>query len=245
MPMAEPNPLLPLFFRELVPLDSARHGELKMQRGREFGFARDTNAVPIAIHEIAPAAADYPIVFGGAGQPTMLAIVGYRERENLFVDIAGTWRRGNYVPAYVRNYPFAFIEPPDRTLVLGFDPQAQCFAGKGGAALFEGGQPGKPLAEAVELCKQLYQSLRETATLTAALETAGVLVENSATIEFKQGGSAVLRGFRVIDQAKFDALPDATFLDWRKRGWLAAIYAHFASTARWARIVDLAAVERA
>lgn len=243
--MAEPNPALPLFFREIVPLDPRKHDELRLERGRDFRFARETNAVPIALQEIAAASGDYPIVFGGPGQTAMLAVVGYRDRENLFVDPAGAWRRATYIPAYVRNYPFAFIEAPDaKTLVLGFDPQAGCFGGSG-TPLFANAQPTQALTEAAELCKSLFQSLRETAALCAALDANGLLVENSAVIDFTQGGQAVLRGFRVIEAEKFAALDDAVFLDWRKRGWLPAVYAHFHSQARWGRIVDLGAAARA
>jgi hypothetical protein len=242
--MAEPNPALPLFFREIVPLDPRLHGDLRLERGQDYRFARETNAIPIALHEVAAAAGDYPIVFGGPGQAALLAVVGYRERENLYVDLAGQWQRGSYVPAYVRNYPFAFILAPDnKTLVLGFDPQARCF-GAAGAPLFAAGQTAPPLTEAADLCKTLFASLRETGELVAALEAQGLLVENSAVIDFKQGGQAVLRGFRVIDGDKFAALDDAVFLDWRKRGWLAAIFAHVNSAARWSRIVDLGAVAR-
>jgi hypothetical protein len=239
--MADPNPALPLFFHEIVPLDPRLHGELRLERGRDYRFARETNAVPIALHEAPAASGDYPIVIGGPGQATLLAIMGFRERENLFVDLAGSWRAGTYIPAYVRNYPFAFIETPDaKTLVLGFDPQAKCF-GKSGAPVFANAKPTQPLTEAAELCKQLYQSLRETNALVAALEEKGLLMENSAVIDFKQGGQAVLRGFRVVDAEKFASLDDAVFLDWRKRGWLPVLYAHFHSAARWSRIVDLGA----
>jgi hypothetical protein len=243
--MADPVPNLPLFFRDIVPVDSARHGALRLDRGRNFRFARETNAIPVSLAEIAALVGDYPIVFGAAGQATMLAIVGYRDSENLFVDAAGAWRRGTYVPAYVRNYPFAFIETPDKkTMVLGFDPKAAS-VGKTGTPLFADAQPAPGLSEAADLCKSLYQSLKETASFCAALEAQALLVENSAVIDFKQGGQAVLRGFRVIDAAKFAALADATVLDWRQRGWLAAVYAHFLAASRWSRIVDLAAGARA
>ena len=29
---------------------------------------------------------------------------------------------------------------------------------------------------------------------------------------------------QVIDEAKFNAMPDEVFLDWRKKGWLALVY---------------------
>jgi len=239
--MATPDPQLPMFFSGIVPLEASRHGKLKMQRGRDYGFARETNAIPIALNETAAAAADYPIVFGGKGRGAMLAIVGYRDRENLFLDKDGSWRAGTYVPAYVRNYPFAFIEAPGNQLVLGIDPQAGLLGTAGEPLFNNSGQPTPPLNQAIELCKSLFGALKLTGEFLDALEAQGLLVDNSAVIEFKTGGSARLGGFRVIDAAKFDALGDAVFLDWRKRGWLLPIYAHFIASARWSRIVDLGA----
>jgi hypothetical protein len=234
-----------MFFREIVPLDAKRHGALHLARGSDYGFARETNAIPVAIHELAAASADYPIVFGGPGTTAALAIVGYRDRENLFVQKDGTWRHGAYIPAYARNYPFAFIETQGgQTLVLGIDPKSSSLGTKG-AALFETQKAATALNEAMELCRSLHQSLKETFQFCTALEERGLLVENRAVIEFKEGGAATLGGFRVIDVQKFGALDDAVFLDWRKRGWLAPIYAHFHAAGRWARIVDLAAGARA
>jgi SapC len=239
--MATGDPQLPMFFHGIVPLDPSKHGKLKMQRGRDYGFARETNAVPIALHEAAAASADYPLVFGAKGNAALLAIVGYRDRENLFLEPDGAWRAGTYVPAYVRNYPFAFIETPNNQLVLGIDPQAALLGAAGEPLFNNSAQPSPPLNQAIELCKSLFGSLRATGEMLAALEARDLLVENSALIEFKTGGSARLGGFRVIDPQKFDALDDATFLDWRKRGWLGAIYAHFNAAGRWSRIVDLGA----
>ena len=239
--MASPNPQLPMFFRAVVPLDPNRHGRLHIRRDRSFGFARETNAVPVALHEAAAASADYPIVFGQKGQSAMLAIVGYRDRENLFLDSDGGWRAGAYVPAFVRNYPFIFIETPGSQFVLGIDPQAPML-GEAGDALFNNSrQATAALNQAIELCRSLFYSLKQTSEFVAALDEHGLLVDNSAHIEFKAGGAARLGGFRVIDPKKFDALDDAVFLDWRKRGWLAPIYAHLNAAGRWSRIVDLGA----
>lgn len=242
--MADPAPQLPLFFRDIAPLDTKAHAALHLERGRNYGFARDTNAIPIALQEAAAAGGDYPLVFGGPGQPAMLAIVGYRDRENLFVDAAGNWRRDVYVPAYVRNYPFAIIEAAGQNQILGIDPKSPCL-GAAGTALFSDGQATQALTEAADLCRALHQSLRDTIALCLALDAHGLLMENSAHIEFKQGGTAVIRGFRVVDATKFAALDDAVFLDWRRRGWLPAIYAQMNSAPRWGRLVDLAAMARA
>jgi hypothetical protein len=233
---------IPMFYRNLVPLDVERHAELRIERGNDFSHAVHSNSLPLALHEFGAAAADYPIVFGSAGKGVALAIVGFREAENLFVDADGTWRGGAYIPAYARNYPFAFFgQEGENRLMLGVDLDAPCLGKEAGAPLFEGRKPARALNEALEFCGALHKSLQDTWTFVTALEEAGLLVENQAVINFTAGGRASLGGFRVIDQAKFEALDDQRFLDWRKRGWLPAIYAHFQSLSRWSRIIELGA----
>ena len=41
---------------------------------------------------------------------------------------------------------------------------------------------------------------------------------------------------------RLDAVSDEVFLDWRRRGWIPAIYAHLHSASQWGRLIDLAAV---
>ena len=41
-----------------------------------------------------------------------------------------------------------------------------------------------------------------------------------------------------------DGVSDATFLEWRRRGWLGPIYAQLYSSAQWSRLIDLASAER-
>jgi len=60
-------------------------------------------------------------------------------------------------------------------------------------------------------------------------------------VTLKDGHALGLSGFRVIDEGKFNALPDETILDWRRKGWLPLIYCHLISTSNWANLVDRAA----
>jgi hypothetical protein len=232
---------VPMFYRKLVPLDAEQHAGLRIERSGDFSHAAHSNSMPVALNEFAAVAAEYPIVFGGA-RPIALAVTGFRDGENLFVDAEGHWLVGAYVPAYARNYPFAFFgQEGENRLMLGVDLDAPCLGKEAGPPLFEGRKPARALNEALEFCGALHKSLQDTWTFVTALEEAGLLVENQAVINFTAGGRASLGGFRVIDQAKFEALDDQRFLDWRKRGWLPAIYAHFQSLSRWSRIIELGA----
>ena len=50
-----------------------------------------------------------------------------------------------------------------------------------------------------------------------------------------------LHGFQIVDEAKFNALPNEVFLEWRRRGWLALVYCHLLSMAHWRGLAELAA----
>jgi SapC protein len=236
------DPALPLFFRRVQALDTTLHAALRIDRGKGFGYAAQTNALPLAGSEFMAAAACYPIVFAGSGPAAALAVTGSRDGQNLFIDGKGTWRPGAYVPAYVRSYPFLLLEMPgtDR-LVLAIDPDAEQLGAESGQPLFADGKSTQTLDEVLQFCRALHDDLKQTRSFCEALETAGLLVANQAMLTLRSGAKHRLEGFKVIDRAKFDALDDATFLDWRKRGYLPLIYAHFVSTAQWAEIVELTA----
>ncbi|MFC4278536.1 SapC family protein [Achromobacter aloeverae] len=39
--------------------------------------------------------------------------------------------------------------------------------------------------------------------------------------------------FTVVDEARFNKLPDETFLRWRANGWLPLVYCHLLSINTW------------
>jgi len=64
------------------------------------------------------------------------------------------------------------------------------------------------------------------------------LRDNRANIRMAGGEQLSVTGFQVIDEAKFNALPDDVFADWRKKGWLALVYCQLLSTGSWATLID-------
>ena len=74
-----------------------------------------------------------------------------------------------------------------------------------------------------------------------ALDAAGLLEEEEATVNFTGGGQARIRGFKLLKQERLAELDDTTFLEWRRMGWVAAIYAHLYSVGRWGRLIERAA----
>ena len=188
----------------------------------------------------------YPIVFTSGPAPTPVALMGIKEGANPFVQATGAWRPDSYVPAYARAYPFIFVEDQgSQTLYVGMDLSSEQLNAETGTAIFEDGKPSPALNDAISFCAAFRDNLNAGVAFATALDKAGLLEEEEATINFTAGGSARVRGFKVLKADRLEKLDDATYLDWRHRGWIGAIYAHLHSAGRWARLVEMSAATAA
>jgi hypothetical protein len=229
---------LPLFYQRPEILDPGRHGALALRPLSDFGFARQTNSLPVTAEEFFEMAGHYPIVFVPGAEAAPVVVIGLGGDQNLFVEADGHWAHGRPVPAYVRRYPFILFEPKggDR-LPLCIDLAAGAVgetsdAGDG-QPLFEGGEPTAVLRHALAFCETYQRQIVATRALSAALIEADLLVERKITITAGAGGQHEMGGLLIVDEEKFNALPDDIVLAWRRNGYLAAVYAHLLSMRRW------------
>ena len=128
-----------------------------------------------------------------------------------------------YVPAFVRAYPFIFLDDVvTGARRVGIEADAECLSSERGQKLFEDGQPTAMLTEAVSFCESSRTSLDEARSFGEALEQAGLLETRDAAISFSYGGTARVTGFRAVDPRRIEEVSDLTFLEWRRRDWLSA-----------------------
>lgn len=239
-----PLPMLPPFYQRPWALDPVRHATAGIKLQTDFALAAQTNAIAITVGEYASAQAHYPIVFTGPDAPMSLAVLGVASDRNLFVRADGSWRPRCYIPGYVRRYPFVFDRiPSSEQYLLCIDEGADLFMAAGGEPLFMNGKPSPLTERALQFCSAFQNQAEETERFVKALWDQKLLIENHADMTLRNGEKRTLTGFHVVDEAKFNALPDAIMLDWRKRGWLALIYAHLMSTQQWAILVEIASDE--
>ncbi|MBV9537418.1 MAG: SapC family protein, partial [Acidisphaera sp.] len=234
---------MPLFYHRVIGLDSSVHAALRLDRSVGFGFAAQAQSVPLGIGEFELAAQSYPIVFAGSGdRPFPVALLGIRTGQNLFVDAQGRWRPGAYTPQYVSAYPFISVQrATSQDVFIGIDPDAASLRTDRGTPLFEDGQPTSALREASQLCTRVRDNLAAARAMAAELAAAGLITEEEVTVTFATGDTTRIRGFKLLRPEALARIDDATFLDWRARGWLAPIYAHIFSAGRWARLIELTA----
>lgn len=236
---------IPGIFRAVEAVEAGRHGTLRLDRQSGFAFARQLNAVPLGLTEIV-AASEIPIVLTATAVPVPMAVLGIRAEENLLVQADGAWRPGAYVPGWLRCYPFLLLPATDApdTLVLALESGAPLLSTEAGEPLFAEGAPSEMLAGALRFAAAMRAALQDSVAFGKALNDAGLLRPQQADLTLRSGGSMRVDGFLTIDPDKLDDLPDETFLAWRRRGWVAPLYAMLHSSPRWGRLLDWTA-ERA
>lgn len=230
----------PLFYENLVALSPTRHGHVRLRTPLDFSFAARTNAVPLSAAEIPLAAQWYPVAFTAGPTPCPMAILGLREGENLFVNSAGAWLEGAYVPTYVRRFPF-LLSVEGRDEVLCIEERPDIVSAVEGQPLFgENDQPSELMRSALSFCRSAHAADKATAPFARMLAELELLDSRTATARLSDGTRLSLSGFMTIDETRFRALGDDVFLELRRKGWLAAIYAQLQSTLNWTRLADLA-----
>jgi hypothetical protein len=237
-----PGATLPLFFKHLVGVDPNVHRTLRLNRDSGFRFAAEAHFVPLGLSEIEGAAHDYPILFTAGAEPLPIALLGLQAHSNLFLQSNGEWLPDCYVPAYIRAFPFVFMQSTtSRDLLLGMDPSAECLRSDEGEALFEGGQPSAALKEVIRFGTAHRKDLIAASEFARVMNAAGVLDEELANIKFASGTAAVIRGFKLVNRERLEKVNDDTFLEWRRNNWVLPLYAHLSSAGRWRRLLEMAA----
>jgi hypothetical protein len=225
---------LPPFYRDPVPLEPKRHARFGIRPRTGYGFARDTNGIMLTGSEMALAARTYPIAFAGTERTIPFAIVGLRDKENLFVDAEGKWRDDAYVPAYVRRYPFIFSETPsENRLLLCVDEAAEAIERESQQPLFVDDKPSPALTEILRFCESFQVQYEDTRKFGEWLDGSGLLEERTARAELPTGQVLTMSGFRLINPEKLRSLTDPQVLELHKRGWLPLLHFHLQSLANW------------
>ncbi len=223
----------PVFYTNPVPLDRVRHGTKRFVRPRDHSFARAVNSVPLAAIEFNAASKHYPVVFTAGDPVGAVAVLGFEGSHNVFVEDDLRWAEDMYVPAYVRRYPFVFTRTQQGEYALCIEESGGHIADEGGEPFFVDGKPSKIVEEALRFASDYQVQIDQTHAFTKACAAAGLFVDNRASIQMPDGRSITLQGFRTIDTKRFETLPEATVVDWWRRGWLMLAYAHLNSLGNW------------
>lgn len=228
-----PQNSLPLFYNDLMPLNSRDHANWKAKETDALPWLAKANAIPLTIDEFPLAQRFLPIVFSSGDNPIPLGLMGLNEGVNVYVDDDGRITGPTYVPAYVRRYPFMLtkLSPEATELSLCFDPTSGLIGEfDEGHPLFDGEKPAEAVQKTLEFCEQFDQAAQRTKHAMDEFKKHDLIMDGEVTIEHTQGDKPfVYRGFGMINEEKVRALDAETSHLFNQNGLLALMHAHLFS----------------
>lgn len=225
----------PPMYGELAPLDREAHKNLKLDTAKAVvGQVADQNSVFLAAVEFGDACKEFPIVFVRAGEPgadgkppvAPLAVLGLKAGSNLFVD--GDKWTANYVPAYVRRYPFAMarLDGNANNLAVCYDSKWAGFNDTTGEALFNNGEPTEFLLNARSFLENFEQEAERTRLICNLLVELDLLQDMRFEATLPSGEKIDVEGFLALDEKKYGELADDKVLQLHRNGLIGLIEMH-------------------
>ncbi|MCB2059961.1 MAG: SapC family protein [Novosphingobium sp.] len=224
---------LPLFYKELVPLNSTEHKAWKSRRTDKAKWLSNIHAVPLTVEEFPMAQRNFPIIFSSGDNPVPLALMGLNEGINVFVDDEGGLRENVYVPAYARRYPFilAKLRPESDELSLCFDPTSELIGDfEDGTALFEDDTPSATTNDTLKFCEQFEIAGHKTSNFVEELKKHDLLTDGELNIQLDGMEKPFhYSGFQMVHGDKLRELRGDVLRSWNQNGMLPLVFAHIFS----------------
>jgi hypothetical protein len=230
-----------LFYRQVIALAPERHGSLKIGAIPNHHFTSHINSVPLSGVEFGEAGKEYPIVFNrdGTGVTSAVAVLGLENNENLFLGKEQEWK-ANYLPAFVRRYPFILgtnPESPGQAWVC-VDETCPWLGSDQGESLFEGDRPSPFLEQIIAFLNDYSMQLERTAVFGRKLADWGLLKESQAQATTADGRSYTLTGIWTVDESALAQLEADKLQELLKTGELAWIFFHLASLSNFRLLAE-------
>ena len=239
-----PDPQLPMFYRNVVALSLERHKGWYVDTDQGYAFAANTNSIYIAASEFGAIAREYAIVFArdGSGKAVPAAVLGLDKDRNLMVNDAGAWQ-GNYVPAYLRRYPFILAKQTEESeqFTVCIDESYSGFntAQEGQQLITDDGEHGELLSNSVKFLQEFHQHTLITTNFCDAIDKAGLLDSMQANIALNSGAKYSLSGFFAVTRDKLKALSADQIKEFLEKDYLDLIYWHMHSLNNIDRLMQL------
>lgn len=219
------------FYDSAVPVSKERHSTLRITPAT-YKFAAEVNAVPLTSIEIPMAAREYAIVFAGQETVTPMVLLGIEKNQNLYVRDDGSWN-ADYIPAFVRRYPFVFsLSQDEKQFALCVDEawDGCTHEGDEGKRLFDdAGEQTEYLKQMLNFLQEYQIHFNRTKTFCEKLKTLDLLDQMKADFKLADGTERSLGGFMAVNREKLKGLAPDALADLLKTDELEIIFDHLLS----------------
>jgi hypothetical protein len=230
-----PNSSLPLFYKDLVPLNAEQHKGFRIRPAESASFLIHEHAVPLTVDEFSQCQRFLPIVFSAGEDNVPLALMGLNEGVNTLVDAEGKLHRDDgYIPGYIRRYPWmlAKLDPSRDELSLCFDPSVPNIGEfeDGDKLIHDDGAPTALTQDILKFCEEFEQAARRTQQFMVELKELDLLMDGELTIQVPGIEQPfIYRGFLMVNEEKLRDLRGDQLRKINQNGMLPLIYAHLFS----------------
>jgi hypothetical protein len=234
-----------LFYKNPEPLNSENHSHLGITADSKdpYGFARNTQLVPITVAEFAAAALCYPIIFAGTDH-SPAAVMGLQKDHNAYVGEDGMMPDATYVPGFMRRYPFvpATNNGDETNMMVCIDRAASVVTENPEQPFFVDGKPSEFTQRAIEFIQNYENETHGARNFVKAMEELDLFETQDVTIpQSSEDGKSIIQQkigeFVGLSHKKLNALPAKKIMELRDNGGLMAIYSQMLSQANWQRLV--------
>jgi hypothetical protein len=226
-----------------VLLNNHEHRDLRIITKRSAAYGDDVMSAVTFPTEFRHLQAHYPIFFQkhpttGEFQP--LAVFGFRQGENLFLDGKG-WD-ATYVPLTVERQPFLIGRQQaggDPKMVIHIDLDSPRVSLSEGEPMFLGhGGPSEYLARINSILGAIHQGMESNRPFIDALLANELLESFTLDIELADRTEFRMAGYYTIHEEKLDGLGGDALALLNRDGWLKAIYMVVASLSNIRNLIE-------
>lgn len=227
-------------YKKLELLSKEKHKDLKIKPLSDLLFAKNMASIPVLISETEKISATFPIVFTDEENPSMIAITSLG-KDNLAVTIDGKWIT-NYIPAVYRKYPFTYVSVKDNSdqKAVAIDVEADNLSQEEGSALFdENKEQTQLLRDTIQFLTSYEEESMKTKSLAKIIADSNILEEREISIGEGKDKKVLVKGFKVVNKEKLNALDDATLASWVREGIITFINLHIKSLDNMQTLMNL------
>ncbi len=214
---------------ELVKLDSASHGDLKVMQNSSVSRAGEQHVINVRVGEIGKAVGDFPVFvtrISQSGQWTMSAICSFEPNKNLFVE--GDEWTALYRPTIMQTYPLYLMKAPDteKGYCVGINEADPSFSREVGESLFDSkGGDSLYLSKMTTMLEADIKNDMQTLRFIERLNELKLLNEVNLLVQTPDNSVQTITGLYTISEDALQSLSDENLTALHKNGYLAAIYA--------------------
>ena len=213
-----------------VALSKTEHSNVKIQRARRLSDYSGISFLPIYGIEVPRLSLKFPLAFASDGEDNYsLSILCSLSDEmpNGWLDNENKWV-GDYLPATIRQKPFAILKNSEGQLVVCIDEESELI-GDEGESIFVEGELTENMLQVKEFLEAIYVSGQRVQQIILQLKELELIIPWDIQFLDEKKAPTQSKGAFRIDEERLQNLSDQQWLSLKNTGALPLIYGQLLS----------------